>query len=110
MKSAVSVLTGEDHAKTARLSLVLCLMKIMVIFVITKNGFNEIEDFIKNYQSPVWVGDGVLSVNELDELRKSGLDITNFNYQIDKENEDEILGAIETIKEHHPGHSIWTEH
>ncbi len=82
----------------------------MVIFVTTKNGFNEIVGFVKSFPLPVWVGDGVLSENELAELRNAGLDITNFNYQIDKEDDAEILGAIETIKEHHPGHSIWTEH
>ena len=86
------------------------MIKTMVIFVVTKNGFYEIEDFIKNSHSPVWVGEGVLSEKELSELRESGLDITNFNYQIDKEDEAEIFGAIKTIKEHHPGHSIWTEH
>ena len=81
----------------------------MVIFILTSKGYKEMESVIKESNSPVWINEGILSDEEIEELRSQGIQLTNFSYLIDKTNQKEIQGALETIKEHHPGETIWTE-
>lgn len=65
----------------------------MIIFVLTKYGYNEMESLIKDSKSPVWINKGVLSNSELDEVRGAGIEVTNFTYFISKTNENEILSG-----------------
>ena len=81
----------------------------MVIFVLTISGYKEMESLIKESNSPTWINEGILNAPELEELRNSGVDITNFTYHKDKKDNYEIQDALNTIREHHPGQSIWTE-
>ena len=80
----------------------------MVFFAITRNGF-------LNYKSlgqsdiPLWVASGVLSVTEISELRASGMDVTDFDYEIKREDQTVIEWAVVTIKEHHPDQCVWVE-
>jgi hypothetical protein len=51
----------------------------------------------------------VLSENQLAELREAGVDVSDFNYTIGSQETEVIAGAVETIKEHHPGEVLWVE-
>lgn len=82
----------------------------MVVFVITREGYLELEQIIKTFNYPVWVGAGVLTTNECANLRSSGLDLTDFSYSINPNDIETILGALDTIAIHHPGHRIWLEY
>lgn len=64
---------------------------------------------IKEGNSPVWVNAGVLTDTEIADLRKTGINLTNFSYYIDPTKIHDIGGAISTIQEHHPGERIWVE-
>lgn len=79
----------------------------MVIFVVTKEGFRELEPVIKTGNYPVWIGGDVLSASDLDDYRKMDLDITNFSFAIDPADEGELDNALETIAEHHPGERVF---
>lgn len=57
----------------------------------------------------LWVTAGVLSDDELAALRSAGVDVSDFNYTIEKNEYDAIAGAVETIKEHHPSETVWVE-
>lgn len=81
----------------------------MVVFAITREGYLELEPIIKTLNYPLWVGAGVLSNNELAELRGLGLDLTNFSYSIEPSDMEAIRGALADISMHHPGHRIWLE-
>ncbi|WP_020413314.1 hypothetical protein [Microbulbifer variabilis] len=81
----------------------------MVIFATTKEGFRELETVIKTGKYLVWIGCNVLSASELDSYREMKLDITNFSYEIDPVNEEELNEALATIAEHHPGERVWLE-
>lgn len=81
----------------------------MVIFILTSKGYEEMESLIKESKPPVWINEGVFTEKEIKELRSQGIELTNFSYFINKTNQKEIQGALETIKEHHPGETIWTE-
>ncbi|HMW73570.1 MAG TPA: hypothetical protein PKD17_17210 [Cellvibrionaceae bacterium] len=82
----------------------------MVIFVVTKDGFRELEVIIKTGFYPVWVGANVLSEHELGRYRNMDLDITNFSYEIDPADSEALTDALATIAEHHPGERVWLEY
>lgn len=82
----------------------------MVVFVITREGYIELELIIKTFNYPVWVGAGVLSTSELAELRNLGLDLTELSYAIEPNDMETILGALDTIALHHPEQRVWLEY
>ena len=82
----------------------------MVIFVITREGFKELETIIKTAQYPVWISANILSKEELDLVRSLGVEITNFTYDISIQDINSINEALSTISEHHPHKRIWLEH
>lgn len=81
----------------------------MVIFVATKDGYKELESIILTGKHAVWVGAGVLSENELKEIREGGVHLTNFLYPIDLGNSEVVEEALESISLHHPGERVWLE-
>ncbi len=81
----------------------------MIIFAVTKKGFQELESVITTGKYPVWIGSNVLSESELASYRKMDLDITNFSYEIDPANNEELDDALATIAEHHPNERVWLE-
>ena len=82
----------------------------MIFFVLTENGFKEVEQLFQGGNVILWLNKGILESGEINELRKIGMDITNFTYYINPDNKQEVLGALSTISEHHPDQSIWTEY
>lgn len=60
-------------------------------------------------KSPIWVSGGVLTEEELLNLRSNGIEITNFSYKIDPFDREKVFDAVSIIEEHHPGERIWVE-
>lgn len=81
----------------------------MVFFVISRKGFEEYLIVKEKLAAPLWISAEVISQSELESLRYSGADVTDFNYAIDLNEDEVIAGSIETIKEHHPGEVIWVQ-
>ncbi len=81
----------------------------MVIFITTRSGYEEMKSLIFSVQYSVWVGAGVLSQLEIDDIRLLGVELTHFTYSIDPENSDQIEAALNTISDHHPGQRVWLE-
>ncbi len=82
----------------------------MIIFILTKEGFNDLSRFAKENKHPIWVGHGVLSQAEIGDLRTNGVNLTEFTYRISHNDQEAINAAINTISEHHPGERIWVEY
>lgn len=80
----------------------------MVFLAITRAGYEAYAALSISIES-LWVGAEVLSEGELAALREAGVDISDFNYKIELHETAVIIGAVETIKEHHPGQTIWVE-
>lgn len=81
----------------------------MVIFVATLEGYRELETIILTGKYPVWVGAGVLTENEIDEVRERGVNLTNFLYPVDIESSQVVDQALGTIALHHHNDRIWSE-
>ena len=81
----------------------------MVIFALTRGGYDELRSHLKAQPSALWVGRGVLTDGEADELRGSGVMVTAFNRAIVPTDYEAIEGAVHTIAQHHPGQIIWVE-
>jgi hypothetical protein len=80
----------------------------MVFLAITRAGF-EAHVALGSSAGPLWVSAEVLSESELAALRKSGVEVSDFNYKIEPHENEVIAGAVETIKEHHPRQVVWVE-
>ncbi|MCG5502101.1 hypothetical protein [Ectothiorhodospira lacustris] len=81
----------------------------MVIFLATREGYKELEPIIRSGKYPVWVGAGVLTEDEMDEIRALGIYLTNFLYAIDLGNSEVVEEALESIALHHPKERVWLE-
>jgi hypothetical protein len=81
----------------------------VVLLILTQSGFNESKDIIVRGDAAAWINGNILSKDELQILRKKGVEITKFSYVIDPKDQEVIEGALVTIKEHHPGETIWVE-
>ena len=82
----------------------------MVFFALTRSGFEQLVSVIGRTPSPLWVNAGVLTAEELKELRDTGIDLTNFTSRIGPEDRSAIAGAVDTIALHHPLESIWVQY
>jgi len=83
---------------------------IMIIFLLSKEGFKELENIIHTGKYPVWVGGGVLTDVEISTVREKGVDLTTFSYLINLTDDKAIKEALATIAEHHPGERVWLEY
>jgi hypothetical protein len=81
----------------------------MVFLVLTRAGYDELRRFTKQVPSPLWVGDGVLSEQEIAALYADGVAVSNFNYTIDPRDESTVEEALQTVALHHPNETIWVE-
>jgi len=81
----------------------------MIYFILTKSGFEEVKGQLGHPPSPAWLNPGVLTKEEVDDLRRSGSDLTVFSSAIDPHDSEAITAELWIIQEHHPGKSIWVE-
>ena len=80
----------------------------MVLFTLTRAGFEEMRPLVTRAVA-VWTNCGVLSDQEMNELRARGVDLTSFTKSVDPHDSAEIESAISIIAEHHPMERIWVE-
>jgi len=79
----------------------------VVFLVTTRPGYESFATL--NSDAEFWVSGGVLTADELTALRARGIRITDFTHEISSNEPDEIADAVSTIREHHPGETIWVE-
>lgn len=81
----------------------------MVFFILTRDGFDELKNSLGRVPSPVWVNKDVLSLDEIEALRKDRIEVMNFLRYIDPFNESAIADATSTVQGHHLGQRVWVE-
>ena len=82
----------------------------MVFLALTRPGLDELARAMGRTPSPLWVNDGVLTAQELKELRQQGIDLTNFTHRFALDDLTAVADALDTIAMHHPGQGIWVEY
>lgn len=82
---------------------------IIVFLTQTRIGFDGIEAVIKDSGTAVWIGAGVPNEQEQATLRREGVDLTVFNFELLSADQDAINNGLFTIAEHHPEEPIWME-
>lgn len=78
----------------------------MVFFAISRGAFESYVS-LGLVGTSLWVSAGVISDEELATLRAEGINVSNFNYALELGDSAGIEGAVETIREHHPCHTVW---
>ena len=81
----------------------------MVIFALTRNGFEEIQSVLGPLETSLWVNGEVLSQGEQARLRQDGIPLAVFTRCIDPSDREAVRDAVDTIAEHHPEERIWVE-
>jgi hypothetical protein len=81
----------------------------MVFLAISRHGYLSFMALGGKAVGELWLSAGVLTAEELRALRAEGANVSDFNYTIDHNDHEAIAGAVETIKEHHPGEQVWVE-
>jgi len=65
---------------------------------------------LKPNTTSFWLNSGVLTPPEINELRKSGYNITEFLKPVNTNDSAALEAAIGTVQEHHIGQNVWVEH
>lgn len=81
----------------------------MVFFAHTRQGYETYLALGLTATAPLWVTADVLTEDELNRPALGGANVSVFSWTIDPGDAAAIAGAIHTIAEHHPGHTIWAE-
>lgn len=81
----------------------------MVFFILTRDGLDELRSSFGRVPPSMWVNKDALSVDEIEALRKDGIEVTNFVRYIDPFNESAVADAVNNIQDHHPEQRVWVE-
>lgn len=81
----------------------------MVHFIVTRKGYEKLVARLGYTPSPVWFGFGVINDSERAALTKAGVDVSTFTTPFTGSDGSVFEDALHTIKEHHPGDTVWVE-
>lgn len=81
----------------------------MVYFALTRKGYDDLVAAQGQAPSPLWVNGEILTRLELSQLRAQGIDVSEFTARLDTGVQSAILDAIDIVRQHHTGQTIWVE-
>ncbi|WPP01690.1 hypothetical protein SFA35_10220 [Pseudomonas sp. HR96] len=78
----------------------------MIFFAIDRRGY---DDYVRlaHPGAALWLAADVLSEQELQSLRSTGVPVSCFTYSLSAHESDAMQHAVQTIREHHPGETVW---
>jgi hypothetical protein len=79
----------------------------MIYLAITPKGLQDALQIAAEMGATVWCGADAMTKEEFDAY--VGSNVSRFNYSLNDATEDVLAGAIDTMREHHPGSTIWVE-
>jgi hypothetical protein len=80
----------------------------MIAFIPTRAGYDDLIAAAGRLPDACWVNRGVLTTEEILQAR-SHTQLNTFTDFVDIANASELAAALATLREHHPGESIWIE-
>ncbi len=78
----------------------------MIYFVRSRQGYDQLAASSAWPPETLWVAPDILDAIELATLRAAGVAVTSF---VGLHSHSDLLGALETILEHHPGQAVWVD-
>ena len=81
----------------------------MIYFATSRQSYDQLVASSIWPPSALWVSFGVLDSSELADLRANGLAVTDFTNPINPNDLAATAGALDTIREHHPGQAVWVD-
>ncbi len=81
----------------------------MAFLVLTRAGLDSLVEQYGGLPANLWVNEGVLSGQELADIRAEGGWVTHFTYFISPTDRAGINAALDTIADHHPGEAVFAE-
>ncbi len=78
----------------------------MINFVTSRQSYERLVASSAWPPVALWLTVDVLDSFELSALRRQGLTVTGFTSRFDVSNVVEMADALDTIREHHPGHTV----
>lgn len=82
-------------------------MKQMVFLAITSEGLRQALLHSAGPTVSVWCGSDAITEREYEAQRTPRL--SRFRFPLQGETREVLEGALDTIREHHPGETIWVE-
>ena len=82
----------------------------MIYLAIDRTSALDLIRVVRGHAHAIWVGADVISREEHQRFVSEGVNLTRFSYTLAREDADAMAVALETIREHHPGETIWVEH
>ena len=81
----------------------------MIYFATSRQSYDQLAASSVWPPAVLWVSLGVLDSSELADLRAKGLAVTDFTNPINSNDLVAMTGALDTIREHHPGQAVWVD-
>jgi hypothetical protein len=82
----------------------------MVYLALDRTSALDVIRFVRGHAHAIWVGADVISREEHQRFVSEGVNLTRFGYSVDREDAEVMAMSLETIREHHPGETIWVQH
>lgn len=81
----------------------------MVFLILTRAGFDEIKSEFGRVPSILWVNQGVLSDEDIAELRSAGVEVTGLGRLVNPDEISEVDAAVDMVQRRYAGSRIWVE-
>jgi len=81
----------------------------MIHFITSRQSYERLVASSAWPPGALWLTVDVLDSFELAALRRQGLTVTEFTSRFDVSDAVEMADALDTIREHHPGHTLYMD-
>ncbi|MGA6827821.1 hypothetical protein ACO9S2_09440 [Nitrospira sp. NS4] len=85
-------------------------INIIVYFVLEPEAAQEVIEVANKIGAAVWVGLDAMTHEEHYRIASEGVNLTRFEYPLSGADEETIQDALEMVKLHHPGESVWVQY
>lgn len=80
----------------------------MAFLVLTRHGLEDLQANFGRLPSPLWINHGVLSDDELAQLRSDGTEVMTTAAHVDPDASEAVAAAVQSVQQRHAG-PVWVE-
>ena len=82
----------------------------MVFLALEPNAAAEAIAIARHTGAAVWVGSDAMTHEQHYAIAADGVNLTRFAYPLSWVEGEVVAEALETVREHHPGETVWVQH